>query len=118
MITFFFGVLHRSVLFCLLFFDNDIHRGVKHKALYYCEWILTKKKKSCIVWGIKVCFSVFMMFCFVFLLKKKNLFKASLTYAEAQMRIDSAAMNDDITVSLRGLNKLAKILKKKRIDNG
>lgn len=47
-----------------------------------------------------------------------NLFKASLTYAEAQMRIDSASMNDDITVSLRGLNKLAKILKKKRIDNG
>uniref|UniRef100_G1NQ03 Protein DIS3 homolog n=1 Tax=Meleagris gallopavo TaxID=9103 RepID=G1NQ03_MELGA len=44
--------------------------------------------------------------------------KASLTYAEAQMRIDSATMNDDITVSLRGLNKLAKILKKKRIDNG
>ncbi|NXX91868.1 RRP44 exonuclease, partial [Centropus bengalensis] len=44
--------------------------------------------------------------------------KASLTYAEAQMRIDSATMNDDITTSLRGLNKLAKILKKKRIDNG
>ncbi|NWX39904.1 RRP44 exonuclease, partial [Steatornis caripensis] len=44
--------------------------------------------------------------------------KASLTYAEAQMRIDSATMNDDITISLRGLNKLAKILKKKRIDNG
>ncbi|OXB66932.1 hypothetical protein ASZ78_014093 [Callipepla squamata] len=44
--------------------------------------------------------------------------KASLTYAEAQMRIDSASMNDDITVSLRGLNKLAKILKKRRIDNG
>ncbi|XP_019380266.1 PREDICTED: exosome complex exonuclease RRP44 [Gavialis gangeticus] len=44
--------------------------------------------------------------------------KASLTYAEAQMRIDSTSMNDDITVSLRGLNKLAKILKKRRIDNG
>uniref|UniRef100_A0A8B9NZV9 Protein DIS3 homolog n=1 Tax=Apteryx owenii TaxID=8824 RepID=A0A8B9NZV9_APTOW len=44
--------------------------------------------------------------------------KASLTYAEAQMRIDSAGMNDDVTTSLRGLNKLAKILKKKRIDNG
>ncbi|XP_072784389.1 exosome complex exonuclease RRP44 isoform X1 [Taeniopygia guttata] len=44
--------------------------------------------------------------------------RASLTYAEAQMRIDSATMNDDITTSLRGLNKLAKILKKKRIDNG
>ncbi|XP_074818045.1 exosome complex exonuclease RRP44 isoform X3 [Natator depressus] len=44
--------------------------------------------------------------------------KASLTYAEAQMRIDSSSMKDDITTSLRGLNKLAKILKKKRIDNG
>ncbi|XP_027700325.1 exosome complex exonuclease RRP44 [Vombatus ursinus] len=44
--------------------------------------------------------------------------KASLTYAEAQMRIDSAAMNDDITTSLRGLNKLAKILKRQRIDAG
>ncbi|XP_066476116.1 exosome complex exonuclease RRP44 [Tiliqua scincoides] len=44
--------------------------------------------------------------------------KASLTYAEAQMRIDSSSMNDDITTSLRGLNKLAKILKKRRRDNG
>ncbi|XP_073436479.1 exosome complex exonuclease RRP44 isoform X2 [Dendrobates tinctorius] len=44
--------------------------------------------------------------------------KASLTYAEAQMRIDSPSMNDEITKSLRLLNKLAKILKKRRIDNG
>ncbi|XP_005812222.1 exosome complex exonuclease RRP44 isoform X1 [Xiphophorus maculatus] len=44
--------------------------------------------------------------------------KASLTYAEAQMRIDDASKNDDITKSLRGLNKLAKILKRKRIENG
>ncbi|XP_014350359.1 exosome complex exonuclease RRP44 [Latimeria chalumnae] len=44
--------------------------------------------------------------------------KASLTYAEAQMRIDDSSMNDEITKSLRGLNKLAKVLKKKRIDNG
>ncbi|XP_032133240.1 exosome complex exonuclease RRP44 isoform X2 [Sapajus apella] len=44
--------------------------------------------------------------------------KASLTYAEAQLRIDSANMRDDITTSLRGLNKLAKILKKKRIEKG
>lgn len=34
------------------------------------------------------------------------------------MRIDSATMNDDITNSLRGLNKLAKILKKGRIEKG
>ncbi|XP_028655451.2 exosome complex exonuclease RRP44 [Erpetoichthys calabaricus] len=44
--------------------------------------------------------------------------KASLTYAEAQMRIDDSSMNDEITLSLRGLNRLAKILKKRRIENG
>ncbi|XP_069000611.1 exosome complex exonuclease RRP44 [Embiotoca jacksoni] len=44
--------------------------------------------------------------------------KASLTYAEAQMRIDDTNMDDDITKGLRGLNKLAKILKRKRIEKG
>ncbi|XP_065110917.1 exosome complex exonuclease RRP44 [Paramisgurnus dabryanus] len=44
--------------------------------------------------------------------------KASLTYAEAQMRIDDPNMNDDITKSLRSLNKLAKILKRQRTDKG
>lgn len=44
--------------------------------------------------------------------------KASLTYAEAQMRIDDSSMNDDVTKSLRGLNMLAKILKGRRIDKG
>uniref|UniRef100_A0A8C5SEZ9 Protein DIS3 homolog n=1 Tax=Laticauda laticaudata TaxID=8630 RepID=A0A8C5SEZ9_LATLA len=44
--------------------------------------------------------------------------KASLTYAEAQMKIDSATLKDDITTSLRGLNRLAKILKKRRRENG
>ncbi|XP_037322233.2 exosome complex exonuclease RRP44 [Pungitius pungitius] len=43
--------------------------------------------------------------------------KASLTYAEAQMMIDTTK-NDDVTKSLRGLNKLAKILKKQRIQKG
>ncbi|XP_045070459.1 exosome complex exonuclease RRP44-like [Coregonus clupeaformis] len=41
-----------------------------------------------------------------------------LTYAEAQMRIDDTNMNDDTTKSLRGLNRLAKILKKQRIEKG
>ncbi|XP_033956817.1 exosome complex exonuclease RRP44 [Pseudochaenichthys georgianus] len=44
--------------------------------------------------------------------------KASLTYAEAQMRIDDTTQTDDITKNLRGLNKLAKILKKHRILKG
>ncbi|GAA6067243.1 exosome complex exonuclease RRP44, partial [Tachysurus ichikawai] len=44
--------------------------------------------------------------------------KASLTYAEAQMRIDDSNMNDDVTKSLRGLNTLARILKARRIEKG
>lgn len=44
--------------------------------------------------------------------------QASLTYAEAQMMIDDSTKNDRITKSLRGLNKLAKILKTRRIENG
>ncbi|XP_039225656.1 exosome complex exonuclease RRP44 [Crotalus tigris] len=44
--------------------------------------------------------------------------KASLTYAEAQMKIDSATLKDDITMSLHGLNSLAKILKKRRREKG
>lgn len=44
--------------------------------------------------------------------------KAALTYGEAQAKIDDKNLNDDVTKSLRGLNKLAKILKKRRIENG
>uniref|UniRef100_A0A0K8RWL1 Exosome complex exonuclease RRP44 n=1 Tax=Crotalus horridus TaxID=35024 RepID=A0A0K8RWL1_CROHD len=44
--------------------------------------------------------------------------KASLTYAEAQMKIDSATLKDDITMSLHRLNSLAKILKKRRREKG
>ncbi|KAM9804414.1 exosome complex exonuclease RRP44 [Neosynchiropus ocellatus] len=44
--------------------------------------------------------------------------KASLTYAEAQLRIDDTTMNDDVTKSLRGLNRLAKVLKRQRIEKG
>lgn len=46
------------------------------------------------------------------------LFQASLTYAEAQMKIDDPSLADNLTNSLRWLNKLAKILKAKRIQNG
>lgn len=44
--------------------------------------------------------------------------QASLTYVEAQMRIDDENMIDEVTKGLRRLNKLAKILKKQRIDKG
>ncbi|KAI2807416.1 exosome catalytic subunit dis3 [Blomia tropicalis] len=43
--------------------------------------------------------------------------KASLTYAEAQLKIDSKEQ-DEVSQSLRRLNALAKILKAKRIEKG
>lgn len=43
--------------------------------------------------------------------------KAALTYAEAQLKIDSNE-EDEVSRSLRRLNSLAKILKAKRIENG
>ncbi|XP_038055704.1 exosome complex exonuclease RRP44-like [Patiria miniata] len=44
--------------------------------------------------------------------------RAAFTYEEAQLRIDDKSMNDNVTLGLRGLNRLAKILKQKRLDNG
>lgn len=44
--------------------------------------------------------------------------RMSFMYAEAQMRIDDPSQTDEITVSLRHLNQLAKILKAKRIEQG
>ncbi|KAJ2801400.1 exosome catalytic subunit dis3 [Coemansia guatemalensis] len=44
--------------------------------------------------------------------------KASLTYEEAQNRIDNPAMVDPITKSIRSLNMLAKKLRKRRMDAG
>ncbi|KAM9954069.1 hypothetical protein ACTFIR_009193 [Dictyostelium discoideum] len=43
---------------------------------------------------------------------------ASLTYEQAQIRIDDKSQNDQITVNLRNLNSLAKILRKQRFDRG
>jgi exosome complex exonuclease DIS3/RRP44 len=44
--------------------------------------------------------------------------KASLTYTQAQMRIDDKNLNDDLTLGLRRLNKISKLLKAERIKNG
>ncbi|KAG0315372.1 exosome catalytic subunit dis3 [Dissophora globulifera] len=44
--------------------------------------------------------------------------KASLTYEEAQNRIDDDRMQDDVTKGIRVLNQLAKKLKQKRLDAG
>jgi len=44
--------------------------------------------------------------------------RAALTYAEAQAKIDDPKLSDKITLSLRGLNRLAKILKQERMSKG
>ncbi|KAI8321346.1 RNB-domain-containing protein [Martensiomyces pterosporus] len=44
--------------------------------------------------------------------------KASLTYEEAQVRMDDPSMSDAITKSIRQLNMLAKKLRKRRMDAG
>ncbi|CAH1763197.1 9467_t:CDS:10 [Entrophospora sp. SA101] len=44
--------------------------------------------------------------------------KASLTYEEAQLRIDDFRLQDELTKGLRILNELAKKLHKKRIEGG
>lgn len=44
--------------------------------------------------------------------------KAAMTYEEAQLIIDDKNKNDDIAMSLRRLNSLAKILKRRRTEQG
>lgn len=44
--------------------------------------------------------------------------KKAMTYEEAQITIDDASQNNSIAQSLRNLNMLAKILKRKRLENG
>ena len=44
--------------------------------------------------------------------------RAALTYAEAQTRIDDERLTDDVSSGLRQLNKIARILRKRRTDNG
>ena len=44
--------------------------------------------------------------------------KQAFTYGEAQIRIDDTTLTDSLTESLRGLNRLAKIFKQKRLDAG
>ncbi|XP_071951446.1 exosome complex exonuclease RRP44-like isoform X2 [Antedon mediterranea] len=44
--------------------------------------------------------------------------RSAYTYEQAQLKIDDKSQTDPLTESLRNLNKLAKILKRGRMDNG
>ncbi|CAI5531049.1 unnamed protein product, partial [Closterium sp. Naga37s-1] len=43
---------------------------------------------------------------------------AALSYVEAQARMDDERMHDDLTRDLRNLNRLAKVMRQRRIDRG
>lgn len=44
--------------------------------------------------------------------------RAALTYAEAQARMEDARLTDEITTSLREMNRLAKLLRAQRAERG
>ena len=44
--------------------------------------------------------------------------RAALTYAEAQSRIDDARLQDELSVNLRKLNAIARILRRQRAERG
>lgn len=77
-------------------------RGGEERFAFSCVWEMNHEAKI-----IKTDF-----------FKSIILSRAALTYEEAQILIDDTSKHDNITKSLRYLNKLAKILKKHRIDNG
>ena len=77
-------------------------RGGEERFAFSCIWEMTPKAKV-----VNKSFA-------------KSIIKsrAALTYAEAQLKIDDPEQNDEVTLSLRGLNRLAKILKEKRLSKG
>ncbi|XP_065222316.1 exosome complex exonuclease RRP44 [Planococcus citri] len=77
-------------------------RGNEERFAFSCIWEITDKAE---IVKTRFCKSIIRS-------------KAAFTYEEAQLIIDDASKNDSIAKSLRGLNKLAKILKRRRIDNG
>ena len=42
--------------------------------------------------------------------------RAAMTYQEAQTRIDDERLNDEVTLGLRRMNAVAKVLRKRRAD--
>ena len=77
-------------------------RGGEERLAFSCLWKMTP---SADVLSTSFCKSIIKS-------------RVAFTYQEAQMRIDDPSQTDEVTVGLRGLNRLAKILKQRRIDAG
>ena len=77
-------------------------RGGEERFAFSCIWEMTQDAEIVKKWFAKS------------IIKSR----AALTYAEAQAKIDDPKLSDEITLSLRGLNRLAKILKQERMTKG
>uniref|UniRef100_A0A8D9BV86 Protein DIS3 homolog n=1 Tax=Cacopsylla melanoneura TaxID=428564 RepID=A0A8D9BV86_9HEMI len=77
-------------------------RGNEERLAFSVIWELTEEAR---IVNAKFCKSVIRS-------------RAALTYEQAQLIIDDPSQETSIATSLRGLNRLAKILKKRRMDNG
>jgi exosome complex exonuclease DIS3/RRP44 len=77
-------------------------RGNEERFAFSCVWELTREAEI-----------ISTYFC-------KSIIRSrqAMTYEEAQLKIDDLTQQDILSKSLRGLNSLAKILKKRRIENG
>ncbi|KAF2906133.1 hypothetical protein ILUMI_00049 [Ignelater luminosus] len=77
-------------------------RGGEERFAFSCIWIMDKKANILHTRFHKS------------IIKSKK----AMTYEEAQITIDDKNRNDSIALSLRNLNMLAKILKRRRLENG
>jgi len=77
-------------------------RGNEERFAFSCIWEMTKQAE---IISTRFCKSIIRS-------------RQAMTYEEAQIKIDDLTQHDSLAKSLRGLNSLAKILKKRRIDNG
>ncbi|XP_034936260.1 exosome complex exonuclease RRP44 [Chelonus insularis] len=77
-------------------------RGNEERFAFSCIWEMDHDAN---IIGTKFCKSVIRS-------------RRAMTYEEAQLLIDDPSQQDPITLSLRGLNNLAKKMKKRRHENG
>jgi exosome complex exonuclease DIS3/RRP44 len=77
-------------------------RGGEERLAFSCIWELTEEAQ---IVNVRFCKSIILS-------------RRAMTYEEAQLMIDDASQQDDLATGLRGLNNLAKKLKKQRIANG
>ncbi|XP_063241362.1 exosome complex exonuclease RRP44 isoform X2 [Bacillus rossius redtenbacheri] len=77
-------------------------RGNEERFAFSCVWEMTRDAN---ILGTKFHKSIIRS-------------RQAMTYEEAQLKIDDARQQDSLSRSLRALNDLAKILKRRRIDNG